>query len=272
MQSGAEQVRRPPGREGGSLACEELPVRPRIRRLLVNPVATLVLLVALAWDASRLPAGAEGDRTQVGSVIKRTILRAPAVVVRAPPPRNAVFVLDGESIRQLDPDNESWDETTRALSDDPRRVLVLTIQHEEWRSGLWGLTRSNRRAIILEQGGSAFTTSQREEARRRYVESLASNLPAWPSLGPTLVSGNMYEVVRPLLPGYVHNLGTVLLLAALIYSAQWIRHTRAWLRQRALTRGRCPRCGYSIAGLPDPKCPECGASLTPEAGPPAAPQ
>ena len=33
----------------------------------------------------------------------------------------------------------------------------------------------------------------------------------------------------------------------------------ARLRRR---RGRCPRCGYSLRGLTEPRCPECGRPVT----------
>jgi hypothetical protein len=32
------------------------------------------------------------------------------------------------------------------------------------------------------------------------------------------------------------------------------RDRRAW----RLAAGRCPRCGYDIRNLPEPRCPECG--------------
>ena len=33
-------------------------------------------------------------------------------------------------------------------------------------------------------------------------------------------------------------------------------------RRVAVTRGECPRCAYSLRGLPEPRCPECGERFT----------
>jgi hypothetical protein len=32
-------------------------------------------------------------------------------------------------------------------------------------------------------------------------------------------------------------------------------------RQAAAMRGRCPQCGYDLAGLPGETCPECGSAI-----------
>lgn len=48
----------------------------------------------------------------------------------------------------------------------------------------------------------------------------------------------------------------------LVFRQRAIRAHRASLDTRfeeALLAGRCPRCGYDIRGLPQPRCPECGA-------------
>lgn len=42
-----------------------------------------------------------------------------------------------------------------------------------------------------------------------------------------------------------------------------VRVRRAAYRRRvAVTRGECPRCAYSLRGLPEPRCPECGERFT----------
>lgn len=36
----------------------------------------------------------------------------------------------------------------------------------------------------------------------------------------------------------------------------------AYHRRVAVARGECPRCEYSLRGLPEPRCPECGEQFT----------
>jgi predicted amidophosphoribosyltransferase len=35
-----------------------------------------------------------------------------------------------------------------------------------------------------------------------------------------------------------------------------------FLRPTHPRRGHCPRCGYLLRGLPEPRCPECGRPFT----------
>jgi hypothetical protein len=37
--------------------------------------------------------------------------------------------------------------------------------------------------------------------------------------------------------------------------------TQRELRDRALAKGRCPKCGYDVTAAPEPRCPECGNTL-----------
>jgi len=70
--------------------------------------------------------------------------------------------------------------------------------------------------------------------------------------------------------GHLHNalalgLFTLLTRAALLTlpaALRWlVRACREESFERAIARGRCPRCAYDIRGLPSPVCPECGLSL-----------
>lgn len=54
------------------------------------------------------------------------------------------------------------------------------------------------------------------------------------------------------------NLATLFAACAFVGSAR--RLPELWVDKRAklIAAGICPSCGYSIAGLPQPRCPECG--------------
>lgn len=38
-----------------------------------------------------------------------------------------------------------------------------------------------------------------------------------------------------------------------------------WWAAREEVGGSCPKCGYDLRGLPEPRCPECGAAVDPSA-------
>ena len=46
-------------------------------------------------------------------------------------------------------------------------------------------------------------------------------------------------------------------------TARGARRLLLWRRNRRIQLGRCPRCGYSLHGLPEPRCPECGGAFDP---------
>jgi hypothetical protein len=73
------------------------------------------------------------------------------------------------------------------------------------------------------------------------------------------VRGQEYMLpARPYWPGLLSNAG---LYAGAIFAVFMIFHVgRRWFRHR---RGRCLRCGYSLADLPSNVCPECGAGSVP---------
>jgi hypothetical protein len=58
---------------------------------------------------------------------------------------------------------------------------------------------------------------------------------------------------RPLWPGLIADAST---FGAAFYAASLLPAVTA--RTLRLRRGRCPACGYSLKGQPEPGCPECG--------------
>jgi hypothetical protein len=88
----------------------------------------------------------------------------------------------------------------------------------------------------------------------------------WPSLTAPAWLPTLNQEPHDRLPTRPIPLGfavDTVLNASLVWGlgAVWIR-----LRRRAsVGRGRCPTCGYDLAGIGCPVCPECGASATIEA-------
>lgn len=63
--------------------------------------------------------------------------------------------------------------------------------------------------------------------------------------------------LRPVWPGFAVN--TLLIAACLALLVHGARPIRPLIRRY---RGKCPACGYELAGLADgAPCPECGRSL-----------
>jgi hypothetical protein len=98
-----------------------------------------------------------------------------------------------------------------------------------------------------------------------YVEvleqgKLVSLDPVPPSVGSYI---EFYSLKHIRWQGWFHNAFTVLALLmlplAVVRSAQAMKEHRRWkvLIQRAV----CPKCGYDLRLLPQPRCPECGTEF-----------
>lgn len=240
----------------------------------MNPVATVALGAALAWDAASLPwHWTQGGRSAVGEWVYQ--LRGGARVTSQPPVYDVVAVKESDGaesrIRILQPYIESMDEATRLLAENPAMVCIVTYTPRQSRSGFWAVTRLHESHTIVLTGGSAFTAEDRRAVRRATLEAV---------LGPeslrdpvvARVSREDFSATRVLWGGVAHNVmaATGVLLFGL--SLGWVPAYWAAARRRraraALWRGECPGCGYSLRGLEAAKCPECGREVKdPGAGP-----
>ncbi len=61
--------------------------------------------------------------------------------------------------------------------------------------------------------------------------------------------------------GYAGNMASVFVCCALVGSARRLPESLVDRRASRIAAGLCPRCGYSIVGLPEPRCPECGEQV-----------
>lgn len=107
---------------------------------------------------------------------------------------------------------------------------------------------------------------------RPALRTVVRNNPAAAPPGGFVTSASVVIVSRgfartsgslPLIPYWPGFLLNTLLFAAILAAPLTIIPIRRGLRAR---RGRCPRCGYELLGLP--RCPECGRHARP-ASPPA---
>jgi hypothetical protein len=115
----------------------------------------------------------------------------------------------------------------------------------------------------LQCGGRSDMDAPDPAFARDTSEHGAVELP-WPWDGKRKSGGAVSPVLLPIepRPGLVLN--------TIFYALLWfllLLIPRAAPRAHRRARGRCPRCGYSLRGQPDPGCPECGHGR--EAPPPA---
>jgi hypothetical protein len=241
--------------------------------LWAGPLVSLVLLALLLAIARSLPdSQPTGGYSTAGAFLRdhlRSTLTRGRVQLQPSPRRSSVdlyFVRGEGGLRVLDPDDDSWDEASLLLAAHPEGVLRIRYRPEIVRSGFWGITHRVDHHALQFDFGSAFTSAERDAARRRFLARAAVELPWVPdAVFAALARGETIDRSTNLYGGYALDLFTLLLAAAFVLSLRWVlglpAHARAWRARHALACGRCPGCGYSLADLQRGVCPECGLSL-----------
>jgi hypothetical protein len=242
-----------------------------MRRVLFNPITSLVLLVLLLADAAMLPSSPwAGGVSKAGWFIQEHLRDRGLWRSQPPPPKMAPTLFfvrgSGSGFEVLEPEREegSYDRPTRELRDRPRDVLQMRYSPIQLRSGWWAVTRQLDRHEIKTAFGENFTPEERAATRRQYVER--SGALAWLSREDfeTLAVQDI-DRTRPIVMGYVHNTVSAVGLVLFLVSLAWVPRipgwARAWRGRARLAAGRCPGCGYAIAGLPGGVCPECGGAI-----------
>lgn len=243
---------------------QEPPTRAaRERRAII--VCLLLVLPWLIWiDVATLapPPGWSG-RSTIGHALRPEERMAFNPSYRT---YEAIFTRAPNGLHKFVPEHESWDSASRALAERPAETILLTYTPSDHASGLWAVTRHDRRHIIDMSYGSALTPQERAEARGRFFEEVVR---PFSHLDPEVLNRlriSDFTESRRVWRGYARNLWSLALWAALLWSLRWVpsipRRIRAANQQRLAhartARGQCPRCGYDLKGLT--LCPECGQS------------
>lgn len=245
----------------------QVAIQTRGRRLMVNPLATALFLIALIASSAALPRWSFRDNSTAsriflylfGAGYPRVTFAHPMLIAERTPSGVLIHVPDRDS---------GWDDLAETLHSRPQDLLQFTFVSGSHRDGLWALTRQTDFANLQETtfgDSSGFPPAELAEARQLVASICLREGWATESQAAALLQGGM-QTSRILWPGYAHNALTLLALAGFLYSLQWIpptlKHLRTSRRDRRLAQNKCPACGYDTAALRADICPECGNPLT----------
>jgi hypothetical protein len=253
------------------------PHRRRRWPFWIGPAVSLLLLGSIAAILLTLPATQPGGGYSTTGAFIQDQLRSWRHEYPAMQPSLRAFVAEyyfvrdptdaAAALRVVDPDSESWDEASRQLRDHPEDVLRIRYRPEIVRSGFLGVTHQIDHHALDIEFGAGFTPEQRERARQAFLDRAAAQLTWVPGrIFAELRRGGSIDRSTTLYGGYALDVLTVALAAGFVLSLRWIGRVPDEVRRlrtrAALQRGRCPACGYALAGLERGVCPECGREIT----------
>lgn len=231
----------------------------RATRWVQNPAVTTVLTIALVIDIASLP-GDPPRSTLIGRLVQNENRTYSPFQVQV-----YVVLEESEPARVIDPEVDSWDELGQLMDDRPADVVQANyVIHDSLLSGVYAPTieESRRELRLTTMGGRELAPDVDRHAVRDAVVSYLKSRPLLAEHGRAVEGG---DVIRRdvLWFGVLHNAVSLVAAVILVVSLAWIPRTPAWMRERlasrALARGKCPACGYAIAGLE--RCPECGRGI-----------
>ncbi len=169
-------------------------------------------------------------------------------------------VYDGPGgMRLIDEDAESWDELSRLVTKEPERLVFFRAAlpgHKD--SGLWAPVVRRHGVEVVDPGWSP-------EALARARRMVADVLRVHRTSNLRRLAAIIQDPPPPklLIPGIVHTAYAASLALLFLVSLAWVRPITPRRVRRALARGRCPACRFSLAGLRADdtgftRCPECG--------------
>jgi hypothetical protein len=236
-------------------------VRAWLRKWVGNPVASVVLVLALLADAFSL-----------GRADLLSSWRGPSLFVFSEPPIHygpEIYAVSGVSgLRWVYPEEDSWDELSDLLQTKAPPVSQCVFRESYESPAIWAQAtdRYTKTLTIIPLTGE-WSNAQLNEVR----EQLFTNPSMRPSIRAAmtdwtdLASGNIQETTI-LWGGVAHNAVAITLFAALLYSLTgwpaWFAAHPLSRRARRIARGLCPSCGYDLRGIEACLCPECGRPLT----------
>lgn len=230
---------------------------------MTRPAVSAFLLAILLYSLWRVPS----VDTSTCSVLGWTL---PGLKVgKAEPfsPASVFLVRDGMGFRVEDLDRASTDGLTSALSKDPDDIIRAILKYERHADGLYDVTSFEDEYTIELRPLSRRNLPTEEAARARaaFVGWIGSkrggDMPGVADALSDVAPKRMILNWSGIANSAIALIGWPLFVLSLGWVPQMARDWRKRRGERALSEGRCPRCGYEIYGLKDGVCPECGKPL-----------
>lgn len=223
--------------------------RSWIRRIQRSWVS-LLLLMYLVINANMQPSHyLQGGNTLVGglcSVFRARTMSQPPIDYFNAVPMNAGWKI-----------YHNWDRWNDPTLGDPQ-AGEITIRHSRVKSasGVWSPVleeQSDTVQMVDSVTGLPLTNPQQAAAILTAVASHPESLLKPGRIAYYATGGGVTR--RVLWKGVANDASVILAATLLVYSLGWVR----W--RRRTPDGKCPKCGYDLAGLTSRKCPECGVFL-----------
>lgn len=167
-------------------------------------------------------------------------------------------------IHLYDIDQQSADELTRLMMNEPIGLFAVRFVRKVTRRGSWAPTLERvEQRVILQGWGKQAELSDRE--RDVLISAMAADLAAAgeKELARLVPRGSLTET-RWLWTGIAHNViaAGLLLFAFISFYSLSCSGWAEWRAFRKLSRGVCPECGYDMSSVRTSdgfwRCPECG--------------
>lgn len=235
----------------------------RLRSILMRPAVSCVLFLLLLYSLWRVPSA----DTSTCSVIGWSLPGLKVGKAETFAPVSVYLVRDGAGFRVEDIEKSSTQGLLNAMEKNPDDVVRALLDYERHASGLYDVTsfRDEYSLRLRPFAKNPLTREETAHARAAFVGWLGSKAGGnMPGIADALSEVAPSRTVLNL-PGIANTaiavVGWPLFLFSLGWVPGWFHDWQRRRRQRSLSEGRCPRCGYEVYGLKDGVCPECGEPL-----------
>lgn len=229
-----------------------MPVRggPSWKRFIQRPWVSLLLLVYLVVNANLQPSYyLQGGNTLIGGVC--SVFRAR---ITSQPPVSYFYAVPASAGWKI---YHNWDRWNDPALGDPQ-VGEITIRHSRVKSasGVWSPVLEEQHDTVHMADvvtGVPVTNSPQATTILTAVDSHSESRLTPGRVAYYATGGGVTR--RILWKGVANDASVIVAASLLICSLGWMR----W--KRRVPAGKCPKCGYDLAGLTSRRCPECGVFL-----------
>ena len=212
-------------------------------RMMAVPWVTLIMLVALALDASSLPSE---------STVGRWFSRPKSMGLVDDPAITIFEAADGHFVVVT----HSFGPTTHPRLAGTSQLAYVKLQGHWAKKGFWAATTYEADPVVsIWPMGRPLTAADNRAIFSQFENCLNEQES---DLAP-LVAASGKHVTRMRGDGVIHDILTGCLLLLLLISMGWIPRMLSERRMRSAVRQECcPNCSYDLRSNFEAGCPECG--------------